>query len=63
VDGKNFRLADGVRYIQRRAAEHDGRIVTIAQLILFSTEIGFSDGRRHAAAGFLGSPLLQSRCP
>ena len=40
VDGKNFRLADEVRYIQRRAAEHDGRIVTIAQLILFSTETG-----------------------
>ena len=40
VDGKNFRLADEVRYIQGRAADHDGRIVTIAQLILFSTETG-----------------------
>jgi hypothetical protein len=40
VDGKNFRLADEVHYIQDRAAEHDGRIVTIAQLILFSTETG-----------------------
>jgi len=29
-----------VRYIQRRAAEHDGRIVTIGQLVLFSTEPG-----------------------
>jgi len=28
VDGKNFRLADEVRYILRRAAEHDGRVVT-----------------------------------
>jgi hypothetical protein len=40
VDGKSFRLADEVRYIQDRAAEHDGRIVTIGQLILFSTETG-----------------------
>jgi hypothetical protein len=40
VEGKSFRLADEVRYIQRRAAEHDGRIVTIGQLILFSTETG-----------------------
>jgi hypothetical protein len=38
VHGKNFRLADEVRYILRRAAEHDGRVVTIGQLILFYTE-------------------------
>lgn len=35
-----FRLADEVRYIQRRAADHDGRIITIGQLVLFSTETG-----------------------
>jgi hypothetical protein len=29
-----------VRYIQRRAADNDGRIVGIGQLILFSTETG-----------------------
>jgi len=29
-----------VRYIQRRAADYDGRIVGIGQLILFSTETG-----------------------
>jgi hypothetical protein len=29
-----------VRYIQRRAADRDGRIVTIGQLVLFSTETG-----------------------
>jgi len=29
-----------VRYIQRRAANHDGRIVTVGQLVLFSTETG-----------------------
>ena len=40
VDGKNFRLADEARYILRRAAEHDGRVVTIGQLVLFSTETG-----------------------
>jgi cell division topological specificity factor MinE len=40
VDGKNFRLAEEVRYILGRAAEHDGRIVTIGQIILFSTETG-----------------------
>jgi hypothetical protein len=40
VESKSFRLADEVRYIQRRAAAHDGRIVTIGQLVLFSTETG-----------------------
>jgi hypothetical protein len=40
VDGKSRRLADEVRYIQRRAAGHDGRVVTIGQLFLFSTETG-----------------------
>ena len=40
MEGKDFRLADEVRHIQRRAAAHDGRIVTIGQLILFSTETG-----------------------
>jgi hypothetical protein len=40
VDGKNYGLADEVRYILRRAAAHDGRVVTIGPLILFSTETG-----------------------
>jgi hypothetical protein len=40
VEGSRFRLADEVRYIQNRAAEHDGRIITIGQLVLFSTETG-----------------------
>ena len=40
VDGKSFRLVDEVRYIQRRAADHSGRVITIGQLILFSTETG-----------------------
>ena len=29
-----------MRYIQRRAADHDSRILTIGQLVLFSTETG-----------------------
>ena len=40
VEGASFRLADEVRYIQRRAANHDGRIVIIGQLVLFSTDTG-----------------------
>lgn len=40
VKGKQFRLADEVRYIQNKAAEHDGRVVTLGQLILFSTDTG-----------------------
>ncbi|MBV9533103.1 MAG: hypothetical protein JO283_19060 [Bradyrhizobium sp.] len=40
VEGRNFRLTDEVRYIRRRAAEHHSRIVTIGQLVLFSTETG-----------------------
>ena len=40
VDGRDFRLADEVRHIQKCAARHDGRIVTLGQLIFFSTETG-----------------------
>ena len=40
VEGGSYQLADEVRYIQRRAADHDGRIITIGQLVLFSTETG-----------------------
>ena len=40
VEGKDFRLADEIDYIQRRAAEHDGRFVTVGPLILFSTDTG-----------------------
>ena len=31
MEGKSFRLADEVRYIQRRAADHDGRIVAAVE--------------------------------
>jgi hypothetical protein len=40
IDGKDFYLADEIRYIQRRAAEHDGRFVTVGPLVLFSTDTG-----------------------
>jgi hypothetical protein len=38
--GKDFRLADEIDYIQGRAAEHDGRLVVVGPLALFSTETG-----------------------
>jgi len=38
--GKDFRLADEIRYIQRRAAAYDGRFVTVGPLALFSTDTG-----------------------
>ena len=37
---RQLRLADEIRYIQRRATAHDGRVVTTDQLVLFSTETG-----------------------
>jgi hypothetical protein len=40
VEGKDIHLAEEVRYIQRRAADRGGRIVTIGPLLLFSTEDG-----------------------
>ena len=40
VEAGRFRLADEVHSIQRRAAEHDGRIVAVGQLVLFSTATG-----------------------
>lgn len=40
IDSKDFHLAEEIRYIQRRAAEHDGRFVTFRSLALFSTDTG-----------------------
>src|SRR5258705_10592376 len=40
VEGRCFRLADEVRYIQGRATDHHGRFVTIGQLGRLSTETG-----------------------
>ena len=40
VVGKDFRLAKAIKSIQGRAAEHDGRFVTLGPLVFFSTETG-----------------------
>jgi hypothetical protein len=40
IRGKDFRLVEEVRYMQRRAAECDARFVTIGPLALFSTDTG-----------------------
>jgi len=40
IEGASFSLAEEVRYITRQAANHDGRVVTIGQLVLFSSETG-----------------------
>jgi hypothetical protein len=53
IDGKDFHLADEIRYIQRRAAEHDGRFVRVGSLALFSTDTGDAwllDPEDHLAA-------------
>jgi hypothetical protein len=53
IEGKNFQLADEIRYIQRRAVEHDGRFVTVGSLALFSTDTGDAwllDPEDHLAA-------------
>jgi hypothetical protein len=53
IEGKDSQLADEIRYIQRRAAEHDGRWVTVGSLALFSTDTGDAwllDPEDHLAA-------------
>lgn len=53
IAGKEFHLADEIRYIQRRAAEHDGHFVTVGSLALFSTDTGDAwllDPEDHLAA-------------
>jgi hypothetical protein len=40
IESKDFHLGEEVRYIQRRAAEHVGRFVTVGSLALFSTDTG-----------------------
>ena len=40
VAGKQLRLAQEIKYIQRRAAEYDARFVTVGPLVFFSTETG-----------------------
>jgi hypothetical protein len=40
IHGKDFLLAEEIEYIRTRAAQHDGRLVTVGPLVLFSTETG-----------------------
>jgi hypothetical protein len=40
VAGKKLRLAQEIKYIQRRAAQYDARFVTVGPLVFFSTETG-----------------------
>ena len=35
MEGKDFRLAKEIKYIQHQAAKHDGRFVTIGPLAFF----------------------------
>lgn len=40
IEGKDFHLADEIRYIRHCAAEHEGRFVTVGPVALFSTDTG-----------------------
>ena len=40
INRKDFLLAEEIEYIRSRAAKHDGRLVTVGPLVLFSTETG-----------------------
>jgi hypothetical protein len=40
INGKDFKLADEIDYIQSRAAQYDGRLVSVGPLVLFSTDTG-----------------------
>ena len=57
MEGANFRLANEVRYIQRRAAHRDGRIVAVGRLLLFSTDTG--DAWLLDRTGQLAAPLAR----
>lgn len=61
VEGKSFRLADEVRYMQRRAARCEDRIVTIGPLLLFSTETG--DAWLLDPSDQLAAPIARDREP
>jgi len=79
VDGKGFSLTDEIGYIQGKAADHDGRIVTIGQRIHFSTDTGEAwhsmprstggrltrdgDANTSFAIGLLRPRYQQHRCP
>jgi hypothetical protein len=57
IAGEDFSLAGEVTYIQRRAANRVGRIVTIGPVLLFSTETG--DGWLLDPADHLATPVAR----
>jgi hypothetical protein len=61
VDGASFRLLDEVHYIQERAAEHDSRVITLPQCLLFSSETG--DAWLLDPADHLAVPLARDGDP
>lgn len=61
IRGQDFRLADEIRYIQRRAAEREGRLVTVGPLALFSTDTG--DAWLLDPADHLAARLAQDGTP
>jgi hypothetical protein len=53
IEDKEFRLAQEINYIQRRAAEYDARFVTVGPFMFFSTQTGDAwmlDPSEHLAA-------------
>jgi hypothetical protein len=61
VDGASFHLLDEVRYAQDRAAEHASRVITLPQLLLFSTQTG--DAWLLDLADHLAVPLARDGDP
>lgn len=61
IEGKDFQLADEIDYIQSRAAEYDGRLVSVGPLVLFSTDTG--DAWLLEPAGRLAVRLARSGDP
>jgi hypothetical protein len=57
IAGEDFDLVDEVTYIQQRAVNRDGRIVTVGPLLLFSTETG--DGWLLDPVDHLAAPIAR----
>jgi hypothetical protein len=57
IAGENFNLVDEVTYIQQRAADRVGRIVTVGPVLLFSTETG--DGWLLDPVDHLAAPVAR----
>jgi len=60
VEGKLL-LAKEIKYIQRRAAEHDARFVTVGPLVIFSTQTG--DAWMLDPSDHLAAPLARDGDP